>query len=35
MQVTYTGKLPQRAHDRVQIWTVDDSHGQYFWSFPF
>ena len=35
MQVTYTGKLPQRVHDRVQIWTVDDSHGQYFWSFPF
>jgi hypothetical protein len=35
MQVTYTGKRPARVHSRVQIWTVDDGHGQYFWRFPF
>ena len=26
---------PRRVHDRVQIWTVEDSHGQYFWNFAF
>jgi hypothetical protein len=35
MQVTYTGKLPERVHNRVQIWKVEASHGQYFWNFPF
>lgn len=35
MQVTYTGKLPERVHNRVQIWKVEASHRQYFWQFPF
>jgi hypothetical protein len=35
MQVTYTGKFPERVHNRVQIWKVDDGHGQYLWRFPF
>jgi hypothetical protein len=35
MQVTYTGKFPGRGQSRVQIWKVEDGHGQYFWRFPF
>ena len=35
MQVTYTGKRPERNHNRVQIWTVSDGHGQYIWNFPY
>jgi hypothetical protein len=35
MQVTYTGRLPERVHNPVQIWKVGGTHGQYFWRFPF